>query len=113
MAKNKLLDVQKIRDSAMGRFSARIAAFLLIFSFIDATLLCFYIIGCYKMKEFHLRGWGLVIVLFDMWFLNNVMLKTSIYLFGGTNDDRRVINIAGNFLNSIKSKRDEKKTKDI
>lgn len=112
MAKNKLLDVQKIRESTMGRFSAKVASFLLIFSFIDATMLCFYIIDCYKTQDFHLRSWGLVIVLFDMWFLNNVMLKTSIYLFGGTDNDKKVINIAGNFLNAIKNKKDEKKNKD-
>ena len=104
MSKNKLIDVQKIRDSELGVFSARIAAFILLFSFIDATLLCYYIIDCYKHNNFNLTGWGLLILSLDMWFINNVMLKASIYLFGGTNEDKKVINFAGSIINSISDK---------
>ena len=80
------------------------ASLLLLLSLVDISYTSYYIIHCCLNKNLNLPIEATVLLLVNMWFMNNIRLKASIYLFGKSDSDKNVINLAGGLFSSIGAK---------
>lgn len=97
-------DLSSVRRSKLGWLSSSTAALLLIASLVDISWTTHYIIYSCVNNRLDLPIEATILIFVNMWFINNIRLKASVFLFGHMESDNSVVGIAGNILSAMGEK---------